>query len=138
MEKPNPREALQAKSNGALWNTLVMVAKVETLWRLGWKCIPVIMKRFERLGKTIGTVHESHMLHQLYRHMPEMDFSSDLLQHVPQHLGVMELEEVLWSDWGRPERIRETLEVLGKKPAFPSEILTTPVAFSTSALEISS
>ena len=136
MEKPSPLEALQAMSNGGLWNTLVMVAKVDTLWRLGWQCIPVIMERFERLGKTIGTVHENHMLHQLYRHMPCMNFSSDLLEKVPERLGVIELEEVLWSDWGRPERIRETLEVLGKKPAFPSEILTNINSSLTSSLEV--
>jgi hypothetical protein len=117
---------------------MVLVAKVDTLWMLGWQCLPVIMERFERLGKTIGTVHESQTLHQLYRHMPDMNFSSDLLQHVPERLGVIELEEVLWSDWGRPERIKETLEILGKKPAFPSEILTTPVASSTSPLEVMS
>ena len=94
------------------------------------------MERFERLGQTIGTVQESQTLHQLYRHMPAMNFSSDLLQHVPEHLGVIELEEVLWSDWGRPERIRETLEVLGKKPAFPSEILTNINSSLTSSLEV--
>jgi mannose-1-phosphate guanylyltransferase len=133
VEKPSPLEALQATSNGALWNTLVMVAKVDTLWRLGWQCIPVIMERFERLGKTIGTVHESQTLHQLYRSMPLVNFSSEVLQKVPERLGVIELEEVLWNDWGRPERIIETLEVLGKKPAFPSEILTTTTSFSTSS-----
>ena len=138
MEKPSPLEALQAMSNDGLWNTLVMVAKIDTLWSLGWQYLPVIMERFERFEKSIGTVHESQRLHQLYRHMPDMNFSSDLLQHVPERLGVIELEEVLWSDWGRPERIKETLEILGKKPAFPSEILTTPVTSSTSSLEVMS
>jgi mannose-1-phosphate guanylyltransferase len=138
MEKPSPLEALQAMSNGGLWNTLVMVAKIDTLWSLGWQCLPVIMERFERLGNAINTEHEQQTLHQLYRHMPGMNFSSDLLQQVPERLGVIELEEVLWSDWGRPERIKTTLQILGKKPAFPSEILTTPVASSTSSLEVMS
>jgi hypothetical protein len=65
--------------------------------------------------------------------MPMLNFSSEVLQKIPEHLGVMELEEVLWSDWGRPERIIETLEMLGKKPAFPSEILTNTTSFSTSS-----
>lgn len=135
MEKPSPLEALQAMTNGGLWNTLVMVAKVDTLWSLGWQCFPVIMERFERLGDAMNTEHEQQTLHQLYRHMPSMNFSSDLLQQIPERLGVIELEEVLWSDWGRPVRIRETLEILGKKPAFPSEILTTPVTFANSSVE---
>jgi mannose-1-phosphate guanylyltransferase len=136
LEKPSPLEALQAMANGALWNTMVLVAKVDTLWKLGWQCIPAIMERFERLGKIIGTAHESQTLHQLYRYMPHMNFSSDVLQKVPEHLGVIELEEVLWSDWGRLERIRETLEVLGKKPAFPSEILTNTNSLFNSSLEV--
>lgn len=136
LEKPSPLEALQAMSNGGLWNTLVMVAKVETLWKLGWECLPVVMERFERLAATIGTVHEKPTLQQLYQKMPHLNFSSDLLQKVPERLGIIELEEVLWSDWGRPERIRETLEVLGKQPAFPSEILTNTNSSLTSSLEV--
>jgi mannose-1-phosphate guanylyltransferase len=136
IEKPSPIEAVQAMSNGALWNTLVIVAKVDTLWRLGWQCIPVIMERFERLGQTIDTVHERQILHQLYRYMPFMNFSTDLLQKVPERLGIIELEEVLWSDWGRPERIIETLEVLGKKPTFPSDILVKTAPVITSNLEV--
>ena len=136
LEKPSPLEALQAMSNGGLWNTLVMVAKVETLWKLGWQCLPVVMERFERLATTIGTVHEKPTLQQLYQKMPHLNFSSDLLQKIPEHLGAIELEEVLWSDWGRPERIKETLEALGKKPAFPSEILTNTKSSLSSSLEV--
>ena len=136
LEKPSPLECLQAMSKEALWNTLVMVAKVETLWRLGWQCLPVIMERFERLGKFLNTAEERPTLHQVYRKMPLLNFSSDLLQKVPERLGIIELEEVLWSDWGRPERIRETLKALGKKPAFPSEILANTSSFHTSSLEV--
>jgi mannose-1-phosphate guanylyltransferase len=138
IEKPNSVEALQAMSNGALWNTLVMVAKVETLWRLGWQCIPGIMERFEWLGKTIDTIHKRQTLHRLYQKMPFMNFSSEVLQKIPEHLGIIELEEVLWSDWGSPERIIETLEVLGKNPAFPSEIRTNTPSFATSSSEVTS
>lgn len=137
IEKPSPLEARQAMANGALWNTLVIVAKVETLWKLGWECIPVIMEQFEWLGKTIHTVQERQMVHRLYQKMPHINFSSEVLQKIPEHLGIMELEEVLWSDWGRPERIIKTLEVLGKKPAFPSEILiNTPSSLTSSLLEV--
>ena len=90
-------------------------------------------------GNLLNSVYEQQALDQLYRHMPSMNFSSDLLQKIPERLGVIELEEVLWSDWGRPERIVDTLEFLGKKPAFPSEILkssTTPVM--ASSLEVAS
>ncbi|MCA9456876.1 MAG: hypothetical protein KC587_09445, partial [Nitrospira sp.] len=76
----------------------------------------------------IGTAHENKTLQEIYRDMPVLDFSRELLQRIPEHLGVMEFEEVLWSDWGQPERIAHTLKTLGKKPAFPSEILERSLA----------
>ncbi|HNP61167.1 MAG TPA: sugar phosphate nucleotidyltransferase [Nitrospirales bacterium] len=128
LEKPDIIEGKQAMANGALWNTLVMVGKVATLWKLGWQCLPVMMERFEQLGSMIGTVHENETLHEIYRDMPVLDFSRELLQRIPEHLGVMEFEEVLWSDWGQPERIVQTLKTLGKEPAFPSDILQRSLA----------
>ena len=128
LEKPDLLEGKQVMASGALWNTLVIVAKVATLWKLGWQTLPVMMERFEQLVPTIGTAHENETLHEIYRDMPILDFSRTLLQRIPEHLGVMEFEEVLWSDWGQPERIAHTLKTLGKKPAFPSEILQRSLA----------
>ena len=128
-------QALNAMAKGALWNTSVMVGKVSTIWKLGWQYLPVIMERFERLGKAIGSTHEGRMLRQLYQKMPRLDVSSELLQRVPERLGMIELEDVLWSDWEVSDRIRDTLNVLGKEPAFPSDLATmscsSPHAFST-------
>jgi mannose-1-phosphate guanylyltransferase len=109
-------------SEGALWNTLVLVAKVETLWKAGWLCVPDMMGRFEQLRRNIGNPAEGTTLQTIYQDMPSGDFSRQVLQPMALQLGVMELERVLWSDWGRPERIVETLQALGKKPAFPMEL----------------
>ena len=54
------------------------------------------------------------------------NFSSDLLQHVPAQLAVVELTGVLWSDWGKPERIAETLRRIDRRPAFPLTCLDRP------------
>ena len=117
---------MTALAHGALWNTLVMTAKVETLWGLGWQCLPELMERFEKLEEAIGTPREGQILDAIYRDMPRRNFSSDLLQHVPDRVGVMELQDVLWSDWGRPERIAETLRLLDKEPTFPLEHFREP------------
>ena len=123
LEKPDSLEGLTALSNGALWNTFIMTAKVETLWRLGWKCMPEIMERFEKLESVIGTPEEGRTLETIYREMPKRNFSSDLLACVPESVGVIELKDVLWSDWGRPERIADTLRVIGREPAFSNNSL---------------
>ena len=121
VEKPEAVDGNRLMSEGALWNTLVLVAKVETLWKSGWLCFPDMMERFERLRRQIGTPAEGSTLQAIYQDMPTRNFSRHVLQPLASQLGVMELNDVMWSDWGRPERIVETLRSLGKKPAFPME-----------------
>jgi len=128
LEKPTAQEADEALAHHALWNTMVMTAKVETLWRLGQHCFPELIERFERLGRAIGTSGESRVLESIYRAMPSRNFSSDLLQRVPDRVAVSELTNALWSDWGRPERITEALRRIGRTPAFPLAALASPFA----------
>lgn len=118
LEKPDRTHAQAAMEDGALWNTFVLAAKVENLWKMGWRCFPDLMALFERLGRHIGTSKEGRVLESIYHTMPRKNFSSDLLQQIPDQVGVVELRGVMWSDWGQPERIVETLRVLGKVPAF--------------------
>lgn len=133
LEQPGHLEVLNAMAKGALWNTSIIIAKVETLWKLGWEYLPVIMERFERLGGTIGSSHEGQVLRQLYQKMPTLDFSQDLLQRIPERMGMIEVEEVLWSDWERPERILDTLNVLRKEPRFSPEMATAIRSSSSSS-----
>jgi mannose-1-phosphate guanylyltransferase len=119
VEKPCADSARRALENGAMWNTLVLVARVDTLWKLGLRCFPQLMESFERLRRVIGRETEDHVLSEIYREMPVRNFSSDLLAHVTDQIAVIELRDVLWSDWGRPERVSDTLAALGKRPAFP-------------------
>lgn len=59
LEKPTAQQADEALAHHALWNTMVMAAKVETLWRLGQQCFPELIGQFERLGQAIDTSEES-------------------------------------------------------------------------------
>lgn len=133
LEKPDRVRAVKAMARGALWNTMVLAGKVETLWTLGWKCFPEIMVRFEQLVEAIGTPLEGATLKEMYREMPRRNFSSDLLQRVPERVGVVELRDVMWSDWGKPERIVDTLRQIGKTPAFEQEHLVRSEPLDISA-----
>ena len=126
LEKPSAAQADAAIRTGALWNTLVFAANVERLWTLGWQCLPNMMPYFERLSQAIGRPDEGRALDAIYRDMPTKNFSSDLLQRVPEKLAVVELTGVLWSDWGKPERITETLRRIDRRPAFPLTCLDRP------------
>lgn len=84
------------------------------------------MPFFERLSQAIGGPEEGRVLETIYRDMPVRNFSSDLLQRVPEQLAVVELTGVLWSDWGKAERIAETLLRIDRRPAFPLTCLDRP------------
>jgi mannose-1-phosphate guanylyltransferase len=121
VEKPSFGEAQAALFRGALWNTLIVTGKLTAFWKLGSELLPEIMVLFEELGRAVGSTGEDSLLQEIYRSMPVRDFSSDFLQRRPEALVVMELAGVAWSDWGRPERIRDTLRAIGKEPAFADE-----------------
>jgi mannose-1-phosphate guanylyltransferase len=119
VEKPDEATARDAMATGGLWNTMVVAAKGKELWSLGRKWVPEMMPLFERLKKTIDTPEELNVLDEIYETMPRRNFSSDMLQRVPERLAVMEMKDVLWSDWGNPERILSGLEEIGKPDVPP-------------------
>lgn len=126
LEKPTAELADAALRAGALWNTLVLAAKVEALWQAGHTCFPDMMPLFERLASAWDRPDERAALEAVYEEMPAYNFSSHLLQRLPNRVAVMELTSVLWSDWGKPERITETIRRIGKTPAFPLDCLDRP------------
>jgi mannose-1-phosphate guanylyltransferase len=123
LEKPGAAQADAALRTGGLWNTLVITATVESLWQAGCTCFPDMMPLFERVMPAWDTPDEGSLLAAAYRKMPVYNFSSHLLQRLPEHVAVMELTGVLWSDWGKPERIADTIRRIGKTPAFPLHCL---------------
>ncbi len=110
VEKPSLAEAETAMNSGGLWNTLVLIGRVEQLWAVGWKYLPELMPGFERLGEAIGSNHEDEVIRSIYSNMPMKNFSSDLLQPGVEHLAVVKLQDVDWSDWGNRERILASLQ----------------------------
>ena len=118
LEKPDSNRARDTLNKGGLWNTLVLAAKMKTLWQLGWECLPEVMQPFGMLEGTIGTPWEKQTLQKIYEDMPHRNFSSDVLERVPERIGVLEMRDVMWSDWGHPSRIQETLRVIQKEPIF--------------------
>lgn len=121
VEKPSADVARELMLARGLWNTLIVVAKVETIWAMGWRYFPEMMEVIEKCGSVIGTAKEKDVLDAAYRAIPSRNISSHLLQRIPKRIAAVEMKGVLWSDWGKPQRIVEALQHLGKKPAFPLE-----------------
>ncbi len=117
-EKPDWATVRRLLHSGGLWSTMVVAARAQALWELGWRHLPVVMSRFEVWASSIGSRHESEALASMYARLPSANFSTDILQASPESLLVMELDDVIWSDWGTERRIVELLHRLGKRPAF--------------------
>jgi hypothetical protein len=75
------------------------------------------------LKGAIDTAEELRVLDAIYEAMPRRNFSSHLLQCAPERLAVMEMKDVLWSDWGNPERIADSLDRIGEPMALAKEPL---------------
>ncbi len=121
VEKPDARSARRLLTQGGLWNTLIMVAKMRTIWDLARRHLPGVLALFGTYDGLVGSSMEDYALESIYTVMPEQDFSSALLQSAVDRLAVVSLDGVFWSDWGRPERIVAALRKIGRIPAFPPE-----------------
>ena len=124
-EKPGPERARQLFAAGALLSTMVIAARADTLWRLGERLLPGMMRGFrDLLGELAHPPEElpesrvAEAIARAYRRMPRADLSRDLLQRCAGVCAVLPLEGVQWCDWGRPERVAESLRRLGREPAF--------------------
>ena len=128
-EKPAPEEARELRRQGGLWNTMIVVARAAALWDMAQILYPRMISRFDALRPWIGTEEEPEAVDLVYRDMPAINFSSGLLERVAEWSIVLPLSGVHWSDWGRPERIQETLSSIGAQSALPGlSPRTKPVA----------
>ena len=117
-EKPAPDQAAELMAAGGLWNTMVIVGRADTLWALGRRWVPEVADWLNLWRAVIGTPVEEMMLEKLYAELPARDFSADVLGPSAPTLGTLPLHDLIWNDWGRPERIADTLAGLGLTPAF--------------------
>lgn len=128
-EKPETGLAQEFYRGGFLWNTMVAAVKVRTLLELGWRLLPDMMRRFDRLilrlramdAGRVDSSEETRVLSETYQNLEAADFSRDILQSVAGECIVHRMDGVEWSDWGQPNRITTSIENLGLWGNFSSE-----------------
>lgn len=121
--KPGIKQAMHLLVQGGLLNTMITAAGGQFLWALGRRLIPRMVSRFEMLrralravhGGTVDKMHATMALESVYQDLEEADFSRDLLEQARSWSLVLPMDDVLWSDWGRPERIMGSLDRLGRQ-----------------------
>lgn len=116
IEKPAPEAARKIVDAGALWNTLVFVARVKTLLATFQRRTPDLFRALQAVAAAIGTPQEASLTEQVYRGLAPLNFSKGVLEILPydhrQNLLVLPVRGVTWNDWGSAARVLSTLQQL--------------------------
>jgi len=112
-EKPEANVALSLMDQGCLWNSFVMVGRVDALLKMTRKALPEMVSQFASIMPKFETLAERKALHALYSEIPESNFSHEVLAARPEDLTVMRVGDVGWSDLGEPARVLATLAQMG-------------------------
>jgi mannose-1-phosphate guanylyltransferase len=112
-EKPSSDTARILMTEGSLWNSFVMIGKVGTFLKLIEKHLPELYRLFAASSAAFGTAAEKSTVRALYAWIADVNFSSEVLEKATGALYVLRVSDVVWSDWGEPQRVLGTLENLG-------------------------
>ena len=107
-EKPAPEEARIFFQNGFLWNTFVVVGRAATIVRAGWDLAPGISERADLAARAVAEGNTG-ALEAAYADLPDADFSRSILERCPERLVISRLPDRIWSDWGTPDRVVQSL-----------------------------
>jgi mannose-1-phosphate guanylyltransferase len=110
MEKPSLVNAEEIISRGGLWNTFVMVFKLSRMLELVRSLVP---RLFERLSILRAFPEKAA---EIYRQLEPWNLSIQVLSKIPEHLIMLEVADVLWSDWGTRESVERTCKKLNIVP----------------------
>ncbi len=113
VEKPDLASARDLINAGALWNAFIMMASAATL-------LQVISRRFPQTvaGMRKAVAHDIDFPNEpdatavLYKTLPNIDFSRQILAGEEAALCVLPVDPCGWSDLGTPKRLAKTLERL--------------------------
>jgi mannose-1-phosphate guanylyltransferase len=109
-EKPTVDLARQLVTQGGLWNSFVMVFQLSRMLDLLQMVAP------EEFGRMWALSRDASPIQDVYHNLTPWNFSRNVLARIPEHLIVLRVDDVHWSDWGTRESIDRTLRALKKDP----------------------
>lgn len=112
-EKPSATLAHTLMERGCLWNSFVIVGRVDALLRMTQAAVPQLYASFAALTPFFETAREPRALAELYSSIDDVNYSHEVLAARPQDLAVMRVGDVGWSDLGDPARVLSTLALIG-------------------------
>ena len=118
VEKPDAQIARSLLNQGALWNMFILAASGRALLRIFQQSLSAQVESMDSaLGLNGNEGSDSMPLSALYRDLPTVDFSRDVLERHDSLLRVVPVPHCGWSDLGTPARVAETLRSLPSEPS---------------------
>jgi mannose-1-phosphate guanylyltransferase len=109
-EKPDFTGACNIIARGGLWNTFVMIFRLSRMVELLQQFAPYQFAEMSELRDNPKKAAE------IYTSLSAWNLSTKFLAHIPQHLIMVEVADVGWSDWGTRESIERTYRTLNIVP----------------------
>jgi len=110
LEKPGSAIAEALHRNGALWNTLVLVGKVESMLLQFQKLMPEVFSPLQKIWRVLDTDLQHDIVGEVFQKLPSVNFSRAILERSHHLYTVMPLTDVYWSDWGNEPQILKDIE----------------------------
>jgi mannose-1-phosphate guanylyltransferase len=104
-EKPPAEIAERLMSDGCLWSTFVIVARLSTFLGLFLIAMPELYEAFRAVEPEIDTPAEEVRMRRLYERIRPSNFSEEVLVKCPFNLAVLQLNGVEWIDLGEPHHV---------------------------------
>jgi len=105
VEKPPAGTAAHLFASGAVWNTMVVVARAEAIWNLYADLRPDVWRVFST-ARDLPAARRPAFLASAYQALPAVDFSRDVLTHAPALATWILPASAGWTDLGTPDRLR--------------------------------
>jgi mannose-1-phosphate guanylyltransferase len=113
VEKPLAALAVELMERGALWNTFLLVGAgmcFLDLYRIA---------QSDLLHDFMSVRGDAAEILRLYRRLPVLDFSRDVLARIPGRLRVLRVPPCGWTDLGTPERLARWSAAHAAQPCSP-------------------
>jgi mannose-1-phosphate guanylyltransferase len=122
-EKPDIQLMRYLQDNGCLWNTMTIVGTCAHILSLMEQHMTNLYAAMRAVIPVLGTRFEMEMTERTFAPLLPVSISRGLLERVPEHLSVLSLQGIYWSDWGDEQRVRADIDALEHhtRPFFPDQ-----------------
>jgi mannose-1-phosphate guanylyltransferase len=136
VEKPDVLLARNLVEAGALWNAFIVATSARALLQIFIQRFPKVVIGMQAVvAQSQFTPDLSVAAMDLYRDLPYVDFSRQILQGAESVLRVLQVPCCGWSDLGTPKRLAATLQALPQSRDCPDDALNPLAGFLNLAMQ---